>query len=117
MSAGGIEAIVNGVVELAAIGAGTACFFRVADRLQITRGAAPQASAQPPPERPAAVPSAAISARHADRALREAAFAEHRGAGKSVAEAGTLAGIAGRTARTYEAKRRALNGAAAGGAS
>lgn len=70
----------------------------------------------PPPHPPMTpVPAPApgrLSARPADLTQREAWFAEHRAAGKPVAEAGALAGVAERTARTYETRRlAALNGA------
>ena len=71
-----------------------------------------------PPMTPVPAPSPGrLSARTADLAQREAWFAEYRAAGKSVAEARELVGIAERTGRTYEKNRlAALNGAGTGGA-
>lgn len=67
-----------------------------------------------PPMTPVTVPvPARLSALPADRAAREAVFGEARAEGKTVAEARAAAGIAERTARTYEARRvAALDGAA-----
>ena len=71
MSAGGIEAIVNGVGgtgrDRRGNGGGSSGSLTGSE---ITRGAAPQAPAQPSHERPAAIPSVAVSARSAAVAAR-----------------------------------------------
>jgi hypothetical protein len=98
-------AIGDGVFKLAAVATAWDLFRR--DKLRM---GASKATAEPdnaaPQEHAAAVLSGA-SLRAAGRDQREAAFAEARAAGKTVAEAGELAGIAARTARTYEARRLA----------
>lgn len=53
------------------------------------------------------LPRSVVTAPSAARAEREVQFARRRAEGKPVAEAGTAVGIAGRTARTYEARRTA----------
>ena len=91
-----------------------------AARRTLPQDRVPLADIMAPPPHPPMTPLSApapdrLSARPADLAQREAWFAEYRAAGKSVAEARGLVGIAERTGRTYEARRlAALNGAAAG---
>lgn len=70
------------------------------------------AAAPRPPMAPVTLPvPGRLSARPADLAGRMTAFTGARAAGKTVPEAGAAAGVAERTARTYEARRlAALNG-------
>jgi hypothetical protein len=103
VSATSLAAVIGGkVVELAAVAGAWDLFRRDKIRLSASKATAEADSALPP-----ARPDSGISARPGDRALREAGFADLRAAGKTVAEAGELAGIKPRTARTYEKRRLA----------